>query len=179
MIFTETKLKGAFVIELERFEDERGFLARKWSAKEFEAHGLEALVAEANVSFNKQRGTLRGMHYQKDPYGQAKLIRCPRGAIYDVIIDLRPSSPTLNDWFAAELTADNHKMLYIPVGFAHGFQTLADDTEVTYQMSSVYVADSGAGVRWNDPAFGISWPIADMTINERDRTYPQYISDQS
>jgi dTDP-4-dehydrorhamnose 3,5-epimerase len=179
MIFKETKLSGAYVIDLERFEDERGFFAMNWSAKEFAARGLEALVAETNVSFNKQRGTLRGMHYQKDPHGQAKLVRCTRGAIYDVIIDLRTSSPTMTDWFAVELTADNHRMLYIPVGFAHGFQTLSDDTEVSYQMSSVYVPGSGAGVRWNDLAFGINWPIADMTINERDRTYPQYIPNRS
>jgi dTDP-4-dehydrorhamnose 3,5-epimerase len=179
MIFTETKLKGAFVIELEKFEDERGFFALNWSAKEFEALGLEALVAEANVSFNKKKGTLRGMHYQQHPHEQAKLVRCTRGAIYDVIIDLRPSSSTLTEWVAAELTADNHRMLYIPVGFAHGFQTLVDDAEVSYQMSSVFVPGSGAGVRWNDPAFGISWPIADMTINERDRSYPQYIPNRS
>ena len=146
-----------------------------WSAKEFAARGLEALVAEANVSFNKYRGTIRGMHYQKDPHGQTKLVRCTRGAIYDVIVDLRPSSPTMTDWFAAELTADNHRMLYIPVGFAHGFQTLAEDTEVSYQMSSVYVPGSGAGVRWNDRAFGISWPISEVTINERDRTYPDLV----
>jgi len=172
MIFTETKLNGAFVIELEKFEDARGFFALNWSAKEFEARGLAALVAEANVSFNKHRGTLRGMHYQKDPHGQAKLVRCTRGAVYDVIIDLRPSSPTMTDWFAAELTADNHRMLYIPVGFAHGFQTLADDTEISYQMSSVYVPGSGAGMRWNDPQFKIDWPLEVTEISERDNTYP-------
>ena len=179
MIFTETKLRGAHVIELEMFEDERGFFATNWSAKEFEARGLAALIAEANVSFNKKKGTLRGMHYQQHPHGQAKLVRCTRGAIYDVIIDLRNSSATLANWFAVELTADNHRMLYIPAGFAHGFQTLVDNTEVSYQMSSVFVPDSGSGVRWNDPAFGISWPLADMTINERDRTYPQYIPNRS
>ena len=175
MIFTETKLKGAYVIELEPFADERGFFAINWSARNFAAYGLEALVAEANVSFNLKRGTLRGMHYQKDPYGQAKLVRCTRGAIYDVIIDLRSTSPTFTEWFAAELTADNHRMLYIPVGFAHGFQTLTDNSEVSYQMSSVYVPESAAGVRWDDPAFSISWPIAEVTINQRDRTYPQFI----
>jgi dTDP-4-dehydrorhamnose 3,5-epimerase len=175
MIFTETKLSGAYVIELETFADERGFFAMNWSAKEFAARGLDALVAETNVSFNKHRGTLRGMHYQKDPHGQAKLVRCTRGAIYDVIIDLRPASQTMTDWFGVELTADNHRMLYIPLGFAHGFQTLVDDTEVSYQMSSVYVPGSGTGVRWNDRAFGISWPISALTINERDRTYLDFV----
>jgi len=174
MIFTETKLKGAFVIELEKFEDERGFFAMNWSAKEFETRGLEALVAEANVSFNKQSGTLRGMHYQKDPHGQAKLVRCTRGAIYDVIIDLRTSSRTMTDWFGVELTADNHQMLYIPVGFAHGFQTLVDDTEISYQMSSVYVPGSGAGVRWNDPAFKIDWPLPITVIAPRDEQLEHY-----
>jgi dTDP-4-dehydrorhamnose 3,5-epimerase len=172
MIFTETKLSGAYVIDLERFEDERGFFATNWSAKEFAARGLEALVAEKNISFNKHRGTLRGMHYQQDPYGQAKLVSCTRGAIYDVIIDLRTSSPTMTDWFGVELTADNYRMLYIPVGFAHGFQTLLNDTDVSYQMSSVYVPGSGAGVRWNDPEFKIDWPLAVTQICERDNTYP-------
>jgi dTDP-4-dehydrorhamnose 3,5-epimerase len=174
MIFTETKLKGAFVIELERFEDERGFFSLSWSEKEFARQGLESRLAEANVSFNHRKGTLRGMHYQQSPHGQVKLVRCTMGAVYDVIIDLRPASPTFKQWFGIELTAINRSSLYVPKDFAHGFQTLADDSEVFYQMSAPYVPGSGTGVRWNDPAFSIEWPSAERIIIARDREYADF-----
>ena len=179
MIFTPMSLGGVFLIDLERHEDERGFFARSWCVAEFEAHGLESLIAQCNVSFNQTRGTLRGMHYQADPCGETKLVRCTAGAIYDVIIDLRAASPTFMRWEAVELTAQNHRMLYVPAGFAHGFQTLADHTEVFYQMSAVHRPDYARGVRWNDPAFGIRWPAADRVMSERDRTYPDFVSVRS
>lgn len=174
MIFTETKLKGAFVIELEKFEDDRGFFALSWSASEFGRRGLEAELAECNVSSNKKKHTLRGMHYQEEPDGQSKLVRCTLGSIYDVVIDLRASSPTYKQWAALELSAANHLMLYVPRGFAHGFQTLEDNSEVFYQMSSPYVPESGRGVRWNDPAFGIEWPAGDRVIFQRDNEFPDF-----
>ena len=174
MIFTETELKGAFVIELEKFGDERGFFALSWSQDEFAKRGLESSMAECNVSFNRERGTLRGMHYQEDPYGQAKVVRCTMGAIYDVIIDLRSESLTFKKWFGVELTAENRLNLYVPKGFAHGFQTLEDNSEISYQMSSPYVPDSGRGVRWNDPAFGIEWPEKVRIMNPRDKDYRDF-----
>lgn len=174
MIFTETKLSGAFIIELEKFEDDRGFFALSWSQKAFSERGLDSMLVESNISFNKEAGTLRGMHYQESPYAQAKLVRCTMGAIHDVIIDLRQSSPTFKQWISVGLSAANRLMLFVPQDFAHGFQTLADNTEVFYQMSSVYVPDSARGIRWNDPVFGIAWPVAEMIINERDRTYPDF-----
>lgn len=173
MHFIETKLPGAFIIEPEKFDDERGFFARSWSQKEFAEHGLNARMVECNISFNKRKQTLRGMHYQREPFAQAKLVRCTRGALYDVIIDLRPDSETFRQWIGVELTEENHLSLYVPEGFAHGFQTLADDTEVFYQMSEYYAPETAAGVRWDDPAFGIEWPEAsERIINERDRSYP-------
>jgi len=174
MIFTETSLPGAFVIEPERMADSRGFFARTFDAREFEAHGLNARIAQTNLSHNPRRGTLRGMHYQRAPFAEAKLIRCTRGAVHDVIIDLRPGSPTYRSHFGVRLDAENRKMLYVPEGFAHGFLTLADDTEVSYQISQFYSPEHGAGVRWNDPAFGISWPAEVAVIAERDRTYPDF-----
>jgi dTDP-4-dehydrorhamnose 3,5-epimerase len=176
LIFTETRLAGAFVIELERHTDERGFFARTFCQKEFEAHGLNAHVAQCNVSFNKRKGTLRGMHYQAAPYGEAKLVRCTLGSIYDVIIDLRPASATFKRHFAMELSAENRRMLYIPEDFAHGFQTLEDDSEVFYQMAQRYSAEHARGVRWNDPAFGIEWPKGERIIIERDQNYPDFVS---
>jgi dTDP-4-dehydrorhamnose 3,5-epimerase len=176
LIFTETKLAGAFVIELERHTDERGFFARTFCQQEFEAHGLKAEVAQCNVSFNKRKGTLRGMHYQAAPFAEAKLVRCTAGSIYDVIIDLRPASATFKRHFAVELSAENHRMLYIPEDFAHGFQTLVDDTEVFYQMAQRYSAERARGVRWNDPAFGIEWPKGERIIIERDQNYPDFVS---
>ena len=176
MIITETQLKGAFVIELETFEDVRGFFARAWSDREFEAFGLDARFVESNISFNEKKGTLRGMHYQLPPYDQTKLVRCTRGSIYDVIIDLRPGSPTFKQWFAQELSAQNHLMLYVPGEFAHGYQTLEDKTEVLYQTSAYYAPEHGRGVRWNDPAFNIPWPIDNLVMIERDRNYPDFSS---
>ena len=176
MIFTETKLAGAFVIELERHSDERGFFARTFCQREFEAHGLNSQVVQCNVSFNKRKGTLRGMHYQAAPFAEAKLVRCTAGSIYDVIIDLRPASATFKQHFAVELSADNWRMLYIPEDFAHGFQTLQDDTEVFYQMAQRYSAEHARGVRWNDPAFGIEWPEGERIIIERDQNYPDFVS---
>jgi len=175
MIFKETRLKGAFIIELEQLKDERGFFARAWCQKEFEAHGLTPRLVQCNISFNKRRGTLRGMHYQAAPYEEAKLVRCTRGAVYDVIIDLRPDSPTYKQWIGVELTADNRRMLYVPEGFAHGYQTLTDNAEVFYQVSQFYSPESERGVRWNDPAFGIEWPEADVRIiSAKDQSWPDY-----
>jgi len=176
VILKETKLAGAFVVEPERFEDVRGFFARMYSPKEFEARGLNPRLSDCSISFNKKKNTLRGMHFQTAPYEQAKLVRCTMGAIYDVIIDLRPESKTFKQWTAAELTAENRTMLYVPEGFAHGFQTLKDDTEVLYQMSGQYAPDLASGVRWDDPAFGIQWPAAqERIILGRDREYPDFV----
>jgi dTDP-4-dehydrorhamnose 3,5-epimerase len=176
LIFTETKLAGAFLIELERHSDQRGFFARTFCQQEFEAHGLNAKVVQCNVSVNKRKGTLRGMHYQAAPFAEAKLVRCSSGSIYDVIIDLRPSSATFKRHFAVELSAENRRMLYIPEDFAHGFQTLQDDTEVFYQMAQRYSAEHARGVRWNDPAFGVEWPEGERIIIERDQNYPDFVS---
>jgi len=173
--FKETKLKGAFVIEPERFDDERGFFARSFSHAEFKEHGLNPRIAECNISFNRHRHTIRGMHFQSAPYAQAKLVRCTAGSIYDVIIDLRPSCATYGQWVGVELIADSHTMLYIPEGFAHGFQTLVENSEVYYQVTEYYAPASATGVRWNDPAFDIGWPeIEHVIMNERDRTYPDF-----
>jgi dTDP-4-dehydrorhamnose 3,5-epimerase len=176
LIFTETKLRGAFVIEPEMHEDQRGFFARTFCRQEFEAQGLNPEVVQCNVSFNKFKGCLRGMHFQVAPYSEVKLVRCTAGSIYDVIIDLRSSSPTFKEHFAVELSARNRKMVYVPKGFAHGFQTLEDDTEVFYQMSQYYSAEHSRGVRWDDPAFGIEWPSGERIIIERDRSYPDFRS---
>jgi dTDP-4-dehydrorhamnose 3,5-epimerase len=174
MVFTETELRGAFIIDVERVEDERGFFARSWCQREFEAYGLYTQWVQCNVSFNKQKGTLRGMHYQAAPYAEVKLVRCTMGAIYDVIIDLRPDSPTFKRWLAAELTMHNRRMLYIPEGFGHGFQTLEGNTEVFYQMSQFYAPEYARGVRWDDPAFKITWPAEKRIISERDRGLPDF-----
>ncbi|MGB9181009.1 MAG: dTDP-4-dehydrorhamnose 3,5-epimerase [Pyrinomonadaceae bacterium] len=175
MIFTETKLKGAFIIEPERLEDERGFFARSWSEREFAARGLSGKLDECNVSFNKLKGILRGMHFQVAPFAQAKLVRCTMGAIYDVAVDLRSNSETFKQWVAVELTAENRLMFFIPEGFAHGFQTLSDNAEVFYQMSGVFHPQSARGVRWDDPAFAIEWPPGERTIIARDREYEDFI----
>jgi dTDP-4-dehydrorhamnose 3,5-epimerase len=175
IIFRETKLKDAFAIEPEKFDDERGFFARSFSAREFVAHGIEPRLVECNISYNKKRHTIRGMHFQSAPHAQAKLVRCTRGAIFDAVIDLRPDSATFKQWIGEELSEQNRFMLYVPQGFAHGFQTLADDTEVFYQVSDYYAPASASGVRWNDPAFDIHWPATEgVTINERDQTYPDF-----
>lgn len=175
MIFTETKLNGAYTIEMEKLGDSRGFFARAWCTKEFEAHGLSTWLVQANVSYNKKKKTLRGMHYQVAPYEETKLARCTRGAIYDVIIDLRRESPTYKQWIGVELTSKNYKMLYVPKNFAHGFQTLVDDTEVTYQVSQFYAPGCEQGIRYNDPAFGIEWPLEVQVISDKDASWPDYL----
>jgi dTDP-4-dehydrorhamnose 3,5-epimerase len=171
--FLETELAGAFIIELQPRVDERGFFARAWCTREFEAHGLQARMVQANLSANRSRGTLRGLHHQLAPFGEAKLVRCIRGAIYDVIVDLRPESRTHLKWIGVELTADNHRMLYVPEEFAHGFQSLVDDTEVFYQVSQFYTPEAERGIRWDDPVLGITWPHAEHRfVSEKDRAWP-------
>lgn len=175
MIFQAVKLQGAFIIEPERIEDERGFFARTWCEREFRERGLNPQLVQCNLSFNRKKGILRGMHYQAKPHEEVKLVRCTMGAVYDVIIDLRPESRTFKQWVAVELSAENRRMIYIPERFAHGFQTLERDTEVFYQMSEFYVSDSARGARWDDPAFGIEWPAADRTMSAKDRQYEDFI----
>ena len=172
MIFEETALSGAFIIEPERLEDERGFFARTWCQRELEEHRLETRLAQCNISFNRVEGTFRGMHYQEAPHEEVKLVRCTRGSILDIIVDLRPESPTYKEHLSVELSEDNRRMLYIPTRFAHGFLTLADNTEVFYQMSEFYAPEAARGFRWNDPAFEIQLPIEVIVISERDQTYP-------
>jgi len=174
MIFRETKIKDAFIVEPEKLEDERGFFARSWCRREFEAHGLNPRLVQCDISFSNKKGTLRGMHYQLSPLEEAKLVRCTSGSVYDAIIDLRPDSPTFKEHIGLVLTAENHKMLYVPEGFAHGFLTLEDNTEVFYQMSEFYSPEHARGVRWDDPAFGISWPLDPTTMSDRDRTCPDF-----
>jgi dTDP-4-dehydrorhamnose 3,5-epimerase len=176
MIFTETKLPGAYLIELEPQNDERGFFARAFCREEFEKHGLNPGVAQCNVSYNRRKGTLRGLHYQIAPFSEAKLVTCIAGSIYDVIVDLRPDSPHYCDWLAVKLSGRGSRaMLYIPENFAHGFQTLEDDTEVFYQMSQFYNPDAANGCRWNDPAFNITWPEDHRIITERDRSFADFV----
>jgi dTDP-4-dehydrorhamnose 3,5-epimerase len=172
--FVRTTLPGAFRVEMDRLEDDRGFFARSWCAREAEEQALNPRVAQCNVSFNRRRGTLRGMHFQAAPHEEAKLVRCTRGALFDVIVDLRPNSPTFRKWEAFELTDGNGLAIYVPAGFAHGFQTLVDDTEVFYQMSEFYVGASARGVRWNDPTFGILWPLSDPILSARDATFADF-----
>jgi len=174
VIFRETRLRGAYVIEPEKREDERGFFARSWCLREFAEHNLNPKIAQCNISFNRKRGTLRGMHYQAAPFGECKLERCTQGAIYDVIIDLRPDSPTFKQHIGEELSARAHNMLYVPEGFAHGFQTLEDNSEVFYQMSEFYAPQHARGVRWNDPGFAIKWPVCEPIMIDRDRNYPDF-----
>ena len=174
VLFRETTLPGAFVIDLQKHEDERGFFARCWCRKEFEAYGLDPRKVQYNVSFNKVKGTLRGMHYQVAPYAEAKLVRCTRGAIYDVIIDLRRESATYKRHVSEVLSSNNYKSLFVPEGFAHGFQTLEDNSEVFYQMSEFYSAEHQRGLRYNDPAFKINWPTDVMVISDRDRNYQDF-----
>jgi dTDP-4-dehydrorhamnose 3,5-epimerase len=174
VVFTETGLSGAFIVDVERHVDERGFFARSWCNREFDERGLNPSVVQCNVSGNKVKGTLRGMHYQVAPHAEVKLVRCTKGSIYDVIVDLRASSPTFLRHVCVELTADNHRALYIPEGFAHGFMTLQDDSEVFYQMSALYEPSAARGVRWNDPIFGIAWPLPVSVVSTRDREYPDF-----
>lgn len=172
MRFIETPIGGAFVIEIEPACDERGFFARTFCEDEFRAHGLRSDMAQCSVSFNDRRGTLRGMHYQTAPHEEAKLVRCTMGAIHDVVLDLRPDSPTRHRSYGNKLTADNRRMLYVPEGCAHGFITLSDNAEVFYQISTVYAPAASRGVRWNDPAFSIVWPIEPVIISDRDAQWP-------
>lgn len=174
MIFQETKLKGAYIIDIKPFEDERGFFARAWCQREFEEHGLATQVVQVNLSHNKQKGTLRGMHYQLDPHAEAKMVRCIRGSIYDVIIDLRPDSPTYREWVGVELSASNHTMLYVPENFAHGFQTLEDDVEVLYQVSEFYTPGAERGIRYDDRAFNIEWPLDVTVISAKDSSWADF-----
>ena len=176
MIFTETKLPGAFEIELERKADDRGFFARTWCAREFAEHGLGTTLAQCNISFNAHKGTLRGMHWQAAPFEEAKLVRCSAGAIYDVIVDLRPGSPAYLQHVGVELTAERGNMLYVPEGLAHGFLTLEPATEVFYQMSEFYTPEAARGIRYDDPLFGIVWPAPVAMIAERDATYPDFVA---
>jgi dTDP-4-dehydrorhamnose 3,5-epimerase len=173
MIFTETALPGAFLIRPERHEDERGYFARTWCAREFLERGLEPRLVQCSHSHNARKGTIRGLHYQVPPMEETKLIRCTAGSLFDVIVDLRPGSATFLRWTSAELTPENGLMLYVPRGFAHGFETLADDTDVSYQMSEFYAPEHQRGLRWNDPAIGISWPLPAAAISDRDRTLPE------
>jgi len=170
-----TPLAGAYIVELEPLADERGHFARTFDAEQFAAAGLDARIAQCNTSFNAKEGTLRGLHYQADPHGEGKLVRCTRGAVWDVAVDLRPSSETYCRWFGVELRADGVASYFIPAGLAHGFVTLADDSEVHYQMTYHYVPEAGRGVRWDDPAFAIEWPAAPSTLSERDAAYPDFV----
>jgi dTDP-4-dehydrorhamnose 3,5-epimerase len=172
MKFTPAQIPGAYVIDIEPFADERGFFARTWARDEFSAQGLNVDVVQCSLSYNARKGTLRGMHYQTAPHEEAKLVSCPRGSIYDVLVDLRPDSPTFRQWVAEELSAENRRMLYIPEGCAHGYLTLEDDCDVAYQVTADYAPTSARGVRWDDPAFGISWPLRPAIINARDAQYP-------
>jgi dTDP-4-dehydrorhamnose 3,5-epimerase len=174
MIFSETRLKGAYILEVQKLEDNRGFFGRTFCQNELGRLGLNTTVAQANVSFNKKKGTLRGMHYQTAPYGETKLVRCTRGAIYDVIIDLRPGAQTCGQWIGVELREDDYRLLYVPEYFAHGFQTLEDNTEVIYQVSQFYTPGSERGIRYDDPAFRIDWPMEVGVISDKDAGWPDY-----
>jgi dTDP-4-dehydrorhamnose 3,5-epimerase len=175
VIFRETPLSGAFIIDLERHEDERGFFARTWCQREFAEMGLTSELSQCNVSYNRRRGTLRGMHWQEVPHAEAKVVRCTRGVIWDAIIDLRPDSTTYMDHFGIELSAASGRSLYIPEGMAHGFVTLDDHCEVSYLMSEFYEPTAARGVRWNDPAFAINWPLTNPVLHPRDAAYPDYV----
>jgi dTDP-4-dehydrorhamnose 3,5-epimerase len=176
MRFIQTPLPDTWVVELDLLGDERGWFARTFDAEEFAAHGLNPALVQCNASFNVRRDTVRGMHYQADPHGESKLVRCVRGAIFDVAVDLRENSPTFRGWHGVELSAENRRAFYIPAGLAHGFQTLTDDCEVLYQMGHHYVPEAAMGVRWDDPAFGIEWPEpgGERTISEKDSTYVDF-----
>ena len=179
MIFKETQLKGAFIIEMEPISDNRGLFARAWCQKEFEARSLVSCFVQNNITFSPKRGTLRGLHYQVAPYEEPKLVRCTRGAMFDVIVDLRPESPTYMQWLGMELTADNRKMVYIPGGFAHGYQILMDNTEVFYQVGQFYAPEYERGIRWDDPAFAIEWRMTENPIlSEKDKGWPDYLQSE-
>ncbi|MEP6513675.1 MAG: dTDP-4-dehydrorhamnose 3,5-epimerase [Parafilimonas sp.] len=174
MIFTETKLKGAYIIDINRIEDDRGFFGRSYCKEEFEAYGLNTNIVQINLSYNKKKGTLRGLHIQTMPYGEVKLVRCTRGSIFDVFVDLRSDSNTFRQWIGVDLTADNHRMIYAPAGFAHGYIALEDNTEVTYPVTEFYTPAAERGFPWNDPAFKIEWPIEPSLISEKDKSHPPF-----
>jgi dTDP-4-dehydrorhamnose 3,5-epimerase len=176
MPFTATPLQDAFIIDIEPIEDERGFFARTWAPEEFHRHGLDPTLVQCNVSWNRRKGTLRGMHFQTEPFSEIKIVRCTRGALLDVIVDLRKQSTTYCQWTSVELTADNHRALYIPKGFAHGFITLTDDVEAYYHVSAPFSPPHASGVRWDDPAFGISWPFAPTVMSGKDRNWPDFVA---
>ena len=176
MLFHPARLEGAYVIEMEKIEDDRGFFARTFCQQEFETYGLEFVVRQCSMSFTQLPGTLRGMHFQLPPHQEAKLVRCTAGAVFDVIVDLRPGSATFCQWFGVELTAENRRMVYVPEGFAHGLLTLVSASEVFYQISEFYHAESATGVRWNDPAFGIDWPTAIQLVSDRDQSFPDFLA---
>jgi len=174
MKFVKTPLQGVFILELEKIEDDRGFFARSFCQEEFTSHNLDPVIKQCNISYNKHKGTIRGMHFQRAPYQEAKVVSCISGSIYDVIIDLRKDSPTYCQWYGIELKANEYKSLYIPEGFAHGFQTLEPETLIHYQISEFYKPDYAEGVRWNDPVFNIQWPVKITSISEKDKNYPDY-----
>jgi len=174
MKVAQTAVPAVWLIDLEPHKDERGFFSRTWCAEEAAAHGLNPACVQCSISFNKMRGTLRGMHWQAEPHAEAKWIRCTRGAVWDVALDLRSESPAYGKWTAVELSADNHRTIYIPEGVAHGFQTLEADTELFYQMSEIYVPELARGARWDDPAFGIKWPVSNPVLSGRDRAYEDF-----
>jgi len=174
MIFTETSIQGAYIIDIKRIEDERGFFGRAFCQNEMKAHGLNDIVAQTNLSSNKRKGTLRGLHYQQAPNEESKLVRCTRGSLFDVLVDLRKDSSTYCQWFGTELTADSFRMLYVPEGCAHGFITLEDDTDIMYQVSQFYEPGAEKGLLWNDPSFGIQWPAEPIVISEKDKNQPLF-----
>jgi dTDP-4-dehydrorhamnose 3,5-epimerase len=175
MKFTELELAGAFLIDLEPRQDERGFFARAFCQREFRQHGLETDIVQANLSQNVSRGTLRGMHYQKPPFAEVKMVRCIRGAVHDVIVDIRKDSPTYLKWLGVDLTRDNRRLLYVPEGFAHGYQALTDDSEVLYLVTQFYAPDHEAAIRWNDPSIGIRWPLPDPILSPKDAAHPDFV----
>jgi dTDP-4-dehydrorhamnose 3,5-epimerase len=179
VIFTATQLDDAWLIDLDPREDERGFFARIWCRQELAAQGLDTEIAQESLSFNRHRGTVRGLHFQRPPHAETKIVRCTRGGIFDVIVDLRPQSPSYLGWQGFELTAENRKALYVPKGFAHGFQTLADSSEIVYQISEFYAPNSAGGCRYDDVAFGIAWPLPVTVISERDLSWPSFKADAS
>jgi dTDP-4-dehydrorhamnose 3,5-epimerase len=174
MIFTQTNIKGAFIIDVKRIEDERGFFGRAFCQNEMKEQGLNPVVAQTNISHNKLKGTLRGLHFQEAPHEESKLVRCTRGRLFDVLVDLRKGSETFCQWFGTELSADSFRMLYVPEGCAHGFITLEDNTDIMYQVSAFYAPGAERGLRWNDPAFGIEWPMEPVVISEKDQNQPLF-----
>lgn len=178
MIFEETSLYGAYIIRLHRIEDERGFFARTFCEREFDAQGLISRMVQSNIGFSRKAGTLRGLHYQAKPHAEAKLVRCTRGAIFDVMADVRPDSPTFRSWLGLELSAENRVMVYVPEGMAHGYLALADESELFYQVSAFYTAGAEHGIRWNDPTFEIQWPkVEELIVSEKDRNWPDFVVD--